>query len=63
MFVTMKNVVDSRGLYMELARYNLNVTDLGTEVLVYGDVYDVANVLAICRKWGDIIEQTQEEET
>lgn len=61
MFIVMKSVADSMGLYGELAKYKLNVTDLETEVLVYGDVDDVTEVLAICRKWGDIIEQEEKE--
>lgn len=60
MLVVMKNVVNSRKLYMELARYNLNVTDLDTEVYVYGDACNIDDILNICKKWGDIIEQEEE---
>lgn len=53
---TLTNCTNSRALYAELKRYGLNVTDMGREVYVYGEIeakqYDT--IIRICAEYGDI---------
>lgn len=55
---TIKGPFDSKKLWSLISRYNVNLTDLGDTVLVYGDVniHDAADVLAFCSLFGEIIE-------
>lgn len=49
------NSVDSRELYEDLKRYNVNVTDMSTCIYVYRDgitANEIAKVLSICDKYG-----------
>lgn len=53
---TLTDCRDSRELYNELKRYGLNVTDMGSEVFVYGDIdeSDYEKILRICISYGSI---------
>lgn len=55
---TIKGPFDSKKLWSLISKYNVNLTDLGDKVLVYGDVniHDAADVLAFCSLFGEIIE-------
>lgn len=36
-YIEITGRIDSRKLYLELEQYQMNVTDLGRKVLIYGD--------------------------
>lgn len=54
--VTLTKCTNSKGLYNELLRYDLNVTDMENEVFVYGfiDSKDFERVVRICKRYGKI---------
>lgn len=54
--VTIKGKVDSRQLWKDIEKYDVNVTDLEAFTAVYGKVsmYDSMFIIDICRKYGDI---------
>lgn len=56
---TINGKIDSRELWDDLNRYDVNVTDLGEVTYVYGQVsmYDSLFVIDICRKYGDTISE------
>ena len=58
LYAVVKGPFDSKKLWSLISRYDVNVTDLGDTVLVYGDVdiHDATDVLAFCSLFGDIIE-------
>lgn len=58
LYAVVKGPFDSKKLWSLISRYNVNLTDLGDKVLVYGDVniHDAADVLAFCSLFGDILE-------
>ena len=59
MLLELTNVADSKGLYKELVAIcnQVNVTDLGGVVYVYGEDVNLYAV-QVCKKWGDINEPT-----
>ena len=46
--------IDSRELYNMVVKYELNVTDVGTDVYIHGMIhsYELCDVLAISEKFG-----------
>ena len=46
---------DGKKLYDSLARFGLNLTDMGAEQLVYGEINlsDIGEVVQICSDFGD----------
>lgn len=53
---TIKGKIDSKELWNDICRYDVNVTDMGEVTFVYGQVsmYDSMFIIDICRKYGDI---------
>lgn len=47
---------NGKELYNKLERFGLNLTDMGAEQLVYGDIEleDVGTVVQICSDHGDV---------
>lgn len=47
---------DGKAIYKELKRFGLNVTDMGAEQLVYGDIRieDIGEVVQICAQHGSL---------
>lgn len=56
-FIDIRERIDSRELWNELENTGANVTDLGTNTLVYGSVPvgKLSFILLICLKYGDAI--------
>lgn len=56
-FIDIRERIDSRELWAELETTGANVTDLGTNTLVYGTipVGKLSFILLICLKYGDAI--------
>lgn len=56
-FIDIRERIDSRELWAELEHSGVNVTDLGTNTLVYGEVPvgKLSFILLICLKYGDAI--------
>lgn len=54
--VTLTKCSNAIGLYRELSRYELNVTDMISEVYVYGmiDSKDFERIARICSRYGKI---------
>lgn len=54
--VTIKGKIDSKELWEDIKRYDVNVTDTGEVTFVYGEasMYDSMFIIDICRKYGDI---------
>ena len=54
--VTIAGKVDSKELWEDVKRYDVNVTDMVEFTSVYGKVsmYDSMFIIDICRKYGDI---------
>lgn len=54
--VQINGKIDSKELWNDVKRYDINVTDLGEMTMVYGKVsmYDSMFIIDICRKYGDI---------
>lgn len=60
LYAVIKGPFDSKKLWSLISKYNVNLTDLGDKVLVYGDldIRDATDVLAFCSLFGDILEST-----
>lgn len=54
--VTIKGKIDSKELWEDIKRYNVNVTDVGEVTFVHGEasMYDSMFIIDICRKYGEI---------
>lgn len=54
--VTIKGKIDSKELWEDIKRYDVNVTDMGEVTFVHGEasMYDSMFIIDICRKYGDI---------
>lgn len=46
--------IDSRELYNMVEKYEINVTDMDGEVILYGMIhsYELCSILSICEKFG-----------
>lgn len=59
LYAVIKGPFDSKKLYCSIQHLgDINVTDLGNKVLVYGDVAieAAATILDTCTEYGDILE-------
>lgn len=54
--VTIKGKIDSKELWEDIRRYDVNVTDMGEVTFVHGEasMCDLILIISICRKYGDI---------
>jgi hypothetical protein len=54
--VTIKGKIDSKELWEDIKRYNVNVTEVGEVTFVHGEasMYDSMFIIDICRKYGEI---------
>lgn len=55
-FIKINARIDSRNLWEKIARYGINLTDLGDYSLIYGDIYfeDLINLLYICSEFDKV---------
>lgn len=54
--VTIKGKIDSKQLWEDIKRYDVNVTEMGEITFVHGEasMYDSMFIIDICHKYGDI---------
>ena len=54
--VTIKGKINSKELWEDIKRYNVNVTEVGEVTFVHGEasMYDSMFIIDICRKYGEI---------
>lgn len=47
---------DSRGMYIRLSVFGLNVLQMTTRTYVYGEIEEdnIAKIISICREYGEI---------
>lgn len=61
LYVEIRGPINSRALYEQLEKFGkMNVTDMDSTVLVYGDLsFDSAvKALSLCSKFGDIVKSS-----
>lgn len=58
MFFTLITSVNSRIIWKRICDYGVNLTDMGTEIYIYGDCEEETfeKVKAICKEYGEVIE-------
>lgn len=58
LYIVIQGPFDSKKLWSLISRYNVNLTDLGENVLVYGDVtfHDSVDIISFCSMFGEIKE-------
>ena len=56
LMVEIKGPFDSRKLWALIQRYDVNLTDLGETILVYGDISfeNAVDVIAFCSMFGEM---------